>query len=148
MKRWRLPLILLLLLSLVAVLWIQYGARIYYYGIELPLIRGEVARMSNVTIQDVVDLSPPDEFSVYLVLAIDNKGTLVLSEPTRSSFTGGGRIVIAGIGDCERSANLVVTGGRSRYSDLSFNTVSEMIESYDRVYQRITENELCIKWRK
>lgn len=147
MKGWRPAVILLLALSVV-VLWIQYGVSAYYYGIELPLIRWEVSRMSNASLQDVVDLSPPGEFSVYIVLAIPGKGLLILSEPTRSSFTGGGPIVIAGIGDCERSTNLIVTGGRSRYPDLSFHTVSELVENYDRVYQRITTNGYCFKWRK
>lgn len=147
MKRWRFAVNLLLALSMV-LLWIEYGVSAYYYGVELPLIKWEVSRTPRVSFQAVVDRSAPGEFSPDVVLFVQGQGPLVLSEPALSSFTGGGPIVIAGIGDCERSANLIVTGGASHYPDLSFFTVSELVENYDRVYQRIVTDGSCFRWRQ
>lgn len=109
---------------------------VYLYR-ELPLVEAEVRKMPGVSIQQVVDLGPYDEVNVYVWLQIEGKGRLVLGEPTRDSFTGGGYIYIREIKDC---ATLLSSPPNPPWR---FNTVKEVIEKYDEIYAKLQDEKLC-----
>jgi hypothetical protein len=106
---------------------------------ELPLIKEQVGQMQGVSIDEITDIGPDDEHNIYLTLAIEGKGRITLYNATLKSFTGGGPIIFVRIGDCEVHPLYLENLDRF-YPDLHFNTVSEAVENYARIYERLRQN--------
>lgn len=90
--------------------------------------------------QDIRDIGPRDEMNVLATLYIEGKGELVLYSPTRASFTGGGPIHIRSIKDCQLEVDYTY------YTHLRFNTVAEVVENYDAVYESVQQSNGCVEY--
>lgn len=129
------------------VLWsdVTWYPWFHFQQFELPSIQQEVAKLSGVSIIGVYEGSGgPDEYTPIMLLRIAPDKELALYLPTRASFTGGGDVIIWGIGACRQSELLFVSHPSRQPNYPIYATVSDVIAHYDAIYEEARRSRVCL----
>lgn len=118
----------------------QLEAYQYYYW-KVPQMRTLLAQLPEVTFQGIYDPQNIDEVNPYMILDVRHHGLLVLYAPTPSSFTGGGSLIVAAIGNCKYINNFAVGQNYHTVAGLQFANVANLLEHYDAVYDAAKQRD-------
>lgn len=115
---------------------------------DVPRISEYISlNMPQATLKKVIDESIPwDEARIYLILEVHGKGDIFISYPSLASFTGGGRILINSIGDCELRAgpyDFASDEFSTQLPELYVNSVPELVTKYEAIHILLNEKMMC-----
>lgn len=123
-------------------IWVRHGDALYYRWVELPAVRRVLLDEPGIIMRGVQNFATPGEpEELRVVLRIAGKGDLALRQPFRTSFTGGGSIVMQAIGPCETP--VLGLDSDPVFADLQLQRIRDVAQDYDVIYERVRARGWC-----
>jgi hypothetical protein len=123
-----------------------YREEYLYRWFEYPAIQAASQKVSGLQLRGIRDLSPSDEpGTVQVVFRIENNQDFALIMPTRSSFEGGGLLILSGIGNCTQTPYIDLRQDEA-FRDLALLKVSDVVANYRTIDERVRARDTwCIQ---
>jgi hypothetical protein len=141
----RLIIILSVVIALPIIGWnvLIHGPPLYYRWVAIPTIQREAQKLPGVTWRGIRNLNTTESPRYDILLSVHHKGVIALWEPTQASFSGGGPLAVVAIGDCVHTPILWVDQGTGSFNGFGFDTVADVVNNYDLIYQAVQAKGYC-----